>query len=51
MKGKAHFEARSDGCCCCCRRQAARKHADVCMSTEPSVPQHCDGIIDLIDHL
>jgi hypothetical protein len=50
MKGEAHFEARSDGCRCCCR-QAARKHADVCVSTEPSVPQHCDGIIDLIDHL
>jgi hypothetical protein len=50
MKGEAHFEARGDGCRRRCR-QAARKHADVCVSTEPSVPQHCDGIIDLIDHL
>jgi hypothetical protein len=50
MKGEAHFEARSDGCSRC-RRQAACKHADVCMSTEPSVPQYSDGIIDLIDHL
>ena len=50
MKGEAYFEACSDDCSRCCS-QSARKHADVCMSTEPSVPQHGNGVIDLIDHL